>query len=151
MCGFINFYKLVWLFCCELFLWPTPEISRARISAYTFCGQSSIISFFTHLAPKTDSCVWSLNYLTVHIIQTLTYLESHIWTLFRPTLYHLQDTKLNAENMLLFIAVAGELGFSSFDSVTYAIAFNERSREMMSNHSINLAALNYTQLNETIV
>ena len=53
--------------------------------------------------------------------------------------------------MLLFIAVAGELGFSSFDSVTNAIAFNERSREMMSNHSINLATLNYTLLNETIV
>ena len=53
--------------------------------------------------------------------------------------------------MLLFIAVAGELGFLSFDSVTHAIAFNEKSREMISNQSIKLSALNYTRLNETIV
>lgn len=73
------------------------------------------------------------------------------YALFRSSLGYSQDTKLNSENMLLFIAVAGELGFSSFDSVTHAIAFNEKSREMISNHSIKLSALNYTRLNETIV
>lgn len=61
-----------------------------------------------------------------------------------------QGTKWDTENNLLFIAVAGEIAFLSFDAVAHALAFNEDNRHIMANSSINISAIN-TRLNESTI
>ena len=64
--------------------------------------------------------------------------------------YCFQKTRLNSENNLLFIAVAGEIGFMTFDLVCEALAFNQVNLDIISNASTNIPAIE-GQLNEPVL
>ena len=64
--------------------------------------------------------------------------------------YCFQKTRLNAENNLLFIAVAGEIGFMTFDLVCEALAFSDTNLDAISNASTNIPAIE-GQLNEPVL
>ena len=62
----------------------------------------------------------------------------------------MQKTSWNAENNLLFIAVAGEIGYITFDIVCESLAFNRVNLDIIANASTNIPVIE-GQLNEQVL